>query len=130
MPPIQRDITEAELSVLRVLWQDGRLTAREIADRLYPEGGQTGYATVKKLLERLEEKGAARRDRRASPHRYSARVDRKDLIERRLRDLAEDLCDGSLAPVLTHLVEGQRLSAADRQLLQRLIDDPGESGRG
>lgn len=124
-----RDITEAELSILRVLWEGGRLTIREIADRLYPDGGPSAYATVKKLLERLEEKKAAKRDRRSSPQRYQARIGRNDLIERRLQSLAEELCDGSLAPVLTHLVEGRKLSAADLDHLRSMIErsDVGET---
>jgi predicted transcriptional regulator len=58
-------------------------------------------------------------------------MEREDLIDRRLQTLAEQLCGGSLAPLLSHLVRADRLSAADRQSLRDLIDelDPPRSRR-
>ena len=52
-----QDVTDAELEVLRALWELGPATIRTLADRLYPRGGASEYATVQKLLERLEDKG-------------------------------------------------------------------------
>ena len=48
-----RDVTEAELSVLQVLWQQGPATIRAITEILEPERTDAYYSTVKKLLERL-----------------------------------------------------------------------------
>ena len=50
-----RDITDAELAVLQVLWDAGPLPIRRITGRLYPGGTAAQYATVQKLLERLEQ---------------------------------------------------------------------------
>src|SRR5713101_4114325 len=52
-----QDVTETELAILQVLWDRGPSTRRQITDVLYPRGGQAQYATVQKLLERLETKG-------------------------------------------------------------------------
>ena len=58
-----RDITESELAVLRILWDRGLATIRQVTEVLYPEGGAAQYATVQKLLDRMEAKAFVRRDR-------------------------------------------------------------------
>ena len=59
----KKDVTDAELALLQVLWESGGLTIRDLTDAVYPEGGESDYATVKKLLARLESKGFVHRDR-------------------------------------------------------------------
>jgi predicted transcriptional regulator len=115
-------VTDAELDVLRVIWDQGHATIRTIADRLYPDGGTSEYATVQKLLERLEDKGHVAHRAEGRTNVYRARVGRDDLVARRLRDTAEQLCDGSLTPLLTHLVSAGRLSADELGELRRLVD--------
>jgi predicted transcriptional regulator len=118
-----QDVTEAELAVLQVLWDEGEATIRRLTDVLYPAGGAAQYATVQKLLDRLEAKGYVGRRRTGAAHLFSAAVPRDELIGRRLQDVAEKLCGGSLTPLLTHLVRTRRLSARERQELRDLIDE-------
>lgn len=118
-----QDITDAELAVLQALWDSGPLPIRRITDILYPAGRAAQYATVQKLLERLESKGCVERDRSAAVHVFSATLDRNALVGRRLQAVAEKLCGGSWTPLLTHLVQTQRLSADERQMLRQLIHD-------
>lgn len=118
-----QDVTDAELSVLEVIWQTGPATIRQISDRLYPGGGTSHYATVQKLLERLEAKGFVRRHRTGTAHHFEAQIDRAGLIGRRLEDVADKLCGGSLAPLLTHLVRARKLSKDERLELRQLIED-------
>ncbi|HYE17460.1 MAG TPA: BlaI/MecI/CopY family transcriptional regulator [Tepidisphaeraceae bacterium] len=119
-----QEVTEAELAVLQVLWEQGAggCTIRQITDRLYPEGTVSCYATVQKLLERLEAKGCVARDRSGPVHAFAAAVCREELIGRRLRTVAEQLCGGSMAPLLTHLVRAEGMSAEERAELRGLID--------
>ena len=124
-----QDITDAELSVLQVLWDQGSATIRQITDRLYPAGGVSHYATVQKLLERLEAKAFVKRDRGGGVHVFSAALGREELIGRKLQALAEKLCEGSLTPLLTHLVQARRLSARERQELRALIDELDQKGK-
>jgi predicted transcriptional regulator len=126
-PP--QDITDSELAVLQLLWDEGPLPIRRITDILYPRGKTAQYATVQKLLERLEQKDCVRRDRSAAVHVFSAALAREELIGRRLQAVAEKLCGGSWTPLLTHLVQGQRLSEKDRHALRRLIDELGPAPR-
>lgn len=117
-----QDVTDAELDVLRVIWDQGSATIRAITDRLYPRGEASEYATVQKLLERLEDKGHVAHRVEGRTNVYRARIGRDDLVARRLRDTAEQLCDGSLTPLLTHLVSAGRLSAEELRELRLLVD--------
>jgi predicted transcriptional regulator len=125
-----QDITESELAVLRVLWERAPATIRQLADVLYPGGGPAQYATVQKLLERMEAKGYVRRDRSIYVHMFTAALDRDELIGRRLRALAEMLCDGSLTPLMTHLARARPLTDDERRELRAIIDEPGKPKRG
>jgi predicted transcriptional regulator len=118
-----QDVTEYELAVLQVLWESGPATIRQLTDAVYPGGGTVQYATVQKLLERLERKGFVRRNRSGPAHVFSAMIGREELLGRRLQDMAEKLCGGSLTPLLTHLVRTRRLSERERQELRDLIDE-------
>lgn len=117
------DVTEAELAVMQALWDEGPATIRRLAESVYSGGGVSAYATVQKLLERLEAKGFVDRDRTGSVHIFRASVDRDELIRRRLRSVADTLCGGSLTPLLTNLVRGEALSERERDELRALIDD-------
>jgi predicted transcriptional regulator len=124
------DVTEAELAIMRVLWDSGRSTARQLIDRLYPGGKALAHPTVQKLLDRLEAKGCVRRDRSGSVQTFEAAIDHEELVERRLRGVAEQLCGGSLGALFSHLIEGRRMPARDRQVLRdfvKRLDDDGTS---
>src|SRR5436190_18755901 len=117
MPRTPQDITDAELDVLQVLWKHGALPIRRITELLYGDCKTSQYATVQKLLERLESKECVERDRSANVHLFSAGVNRDELVGRRLQAVAAELCDGSLTPLLTNLVQMQKLSAKERDML-------------
>jgi len=122
-------VPDAELAVLELLWEHGPATIRQLADRLYPGGSASQYATVQKLLERLEAKACVRRDRSQFAHRFEAIVARDDLIGQRLQTVAETLCDGSLTPLLMHLAGAARLTPAQREMLRRMLDEPKKQAR-
>jgi predicted transcriptional regulator len=115
------DVTDAELALLQVLWDEGPSTIRQLVERVYKQTGSSVYATVQKLLDRLETKACVVRDRGGPVHVFRAEIHRDELIGRRLRAVADSLCGGSLTPLLTHLVEGQRLSQSEMRELRVLI---------
>jgi predicted transcriptional regulator len=117
-----QDVTEAELALLQSLWDWGPATIRQLVDRVYGQGGTSVYATVQKLLDRLEGKQFVARDRTAPVHVFRAAIERDELIARRLRAVADSLCGGSLSPLLTYLVEGRGLSELERRELRALIE--------
>jgi predicted transcriptional regulator len=111
------------LAVLEVLWNEDSAVISEITARIYGKRTTSRYATVQKLLERLEAKGCVARNRSGFAHRFSATIARDDLIGHRLQEVAEKLCEGSLTPLLLHLVEATKLSPQDRKRLLKLIDE-------
>ena len=122
-------VTDTELSILEVLWDTGSASIGEITERLYGRRTTPRYATVQKLLERLEAKGCVRRNRKDFAHRFAATVAREDLIGHRLQEVAEKLCDGSFTPLLLHLVEATKLTPQDRERLLKLIEESQARGR-
>jgi predicted transcriptional regulator len=125
-----RDVTEAELAVLQVLWDHGPATVRDLTQVVYPHDVETQYSTVKRLLTRLENKGYVCRDRSETVHMYEAVVDRDELVGRRLEALARSLCEGSISPLLTHLANSERLTREQQKMLLSLIDELAEREQG
>src|SRR5687768_13017400 len=123
MPRPSQDVTDAELAILEVLWDRGSASVRELTEALYSEYSSSQHATVQKLLERLEAKGCVTRSRESWPHAFTPAVDRTELIGRKLQQTADKLCDGSIQPLLTHLVKAGQLSAGERQSLRAMLDE-------
>ena len=122
MPRTPRDVTDAELAILQILWEQGAASRRQIADVLYPGGGPAQYATVQKLLERLEAKGYVRHGSGQPVLTFEATVNRETLISKRLFEVAQKLCGGSLSPLLMNLVRAKPLTTAELDELRSLID--------
>ena len=117
-----QDVTNAELAVLEVLWDEGTITVRRITDRLYPNSTCSQHATVQKLLDRLKAKEFVDRDRLVWPHLFKATVTRDELIGRRLGKTVEKLCNGSLQPLLSQLFRESKLNKTERDSLRKLLD--------
>jgi predicted transcriptional regulator len=125
-----RDVTETELAILQVLWDQEAASRRQITDVLYPDGGPAQYATVQKLLERLESKRLVRH--RRGPDgvlTFTALVAREEFISRRLLDMADRLCGGSLTPLLMNLIRAKPLEAGEFQELQKLVKELSQQNR-
>ena len=59
-------LTNAELALMELLWEEDALTARQLREALYPNATRAQHGTVQKLLSRLEDKGYVARDRSLS----------------------------------------------------------------
>jgi BlaI family penicillinase repressor len=114
--------TDAELAILKLLWENEPLSAREIREQLYPRGTQSDHATVQKLLQRLEQKKLVARDRRSFAHSFRATVTREELAGAQLEALASKLTDGSLVPFILHAVSARPLSPEERSEIRSLLD--------
>ena len=118
-----RDVTAAELAILEHLWSTGSTTVKDLAENLYGASTASEVATVQKLLTRLESKGFVERDRESWPHKFAAALQRQELISQRLQATAEELCDGTLGGLLTHLVKSKSFNARQRKKLRKLLDE-------
>jgi predicted transcriptional regulator len=117
------ELGEAELAVMRVLWDESQLTVREVMDRLHERGRNVAYTTVLTFLTRLEQKGMVASDKRGPAYVYRARISRQSVSASRIRTLVEQLYDGAAAPMLLHMIENERLSAEELSQLRKLISE-------
>ena len=118
-------ITDAELDVLKVLWdhEPEPATARAITALLYEDVNASALGTVQKLITRLEAKKLLKRDRSLIPHQFLATATREDIAGMQLDECAEKLSAGSLSPFVLHLVQNQKLTKAEREEIKRLLDN-------
>ena len=118
----RRGAGQLEAAALDVLQAAGTaLTPGEVRDRL---GGELAYTTVVTILSRLHAKGVLTRLRSGRAYSYAPVADEPGLAARRMRGVLEGEADREA--VLARFVSG--LSAADEQLLRRMLGDPGSSG--
>ena len=124
----QPALANAELAVMNLLWQDDRLTARQVREQLYPDATKAQHGTVQKLLQRLEDKAYVERDRSLSVHLFSAAISRQTYAGQQLESLAARLTAGSIAPLITHLVEEKKISRDEINRIRAVLDE--QEGRG
>ena len=120
----QTPLANAELAVMKLLWQNDRLTARQIREQLYPDADKAQHGTVQRLLQRLEAKGYVARDRNLSVHLFSAAVSRQTYAGTQLESLAAKLTAGSFAPLITHLIEQKKISRDEIDRIRAILDEP------
>jgi predicted transcriptional regulator len=124
-PPIP---TDAELRILRVLWERGASTVREVLEEL-PGERPVGYTTVLKLLQIMHEKGLVARDEGARTHVYTARVAEQRTERRLVSDLIERAFSGSAATLVMRALSDRPATAEELEEIRRLIDRLQEEGR-
>ncbi len=115
-------IGDRELDILKVLWEHGPGTVRDLDAVLRQQGRCCAYTTVLTMLQRLEAKGYVRSDKRGPAHVFQAAVTREKLLRLRLKDLANQLCEGTTTPLVQALVEGHRFTAEEIDHFRRLLD--------
>jgi BlaI family penicillinase repressor len=123
----QPGLSDSEREVLKVLWERGPGTVRAINEVLAGRGRRWAYTTVATLLQRLAAKQYVASDPSTVPHVYRAAVSREELLERRLQDAADELCDGRAAPLVLALVQGGRLSPEEIERLRRMLSSSSSS---
>jgi len=113
--------TEAELELLRILWEKEPATVREIYDAL--DGPRTvGYTTVLKLLQIMTTKGLVERDEANRAHLYRAALSQDATQNEMLKDLSVRLFSGSAAQLALHALTMEPASADDLEAIRTLID--------
>lgn len=125
----QEHVTDAELAVLQLMWNQGAVTVRQLTEKLYPQGGNSKRATVQKLVDRLMVKKYISRNRDVWPHLVEALIGREEVIGHRLESIADQLCDGALQSLLAAIVKAASLSAKDRKSLRGILDELDEKAK-
>jgi predicted transcriptional regulator len=113
--------TEAELELLRILWDKGPATVREIYDTLNLER-QSGYTTVLKLLQIMTAKGLVIRDEASRAHVYRTTLSQDAMQSKIIKDLSVRLFSGSAAQLALHALAMEPASADELNEIRALID--------
>jgi predicted transcriptional regulator len=113
--------TVAELEILRVLWDGGPRSVRDI-QRVMNEVKPTGYTTVLKLLQIMTEKGLVNRDEKQRPQIYRARYPREHTQRQLLHDLAQRAFGGSVKALVLQALAGRKSSPQELEEMEKLLD--------
>jgi BlaI family transcriptional regulator, penicillinase repressor len=114
--------TEAELAILRVLWESGPLSVREI-QRVLNETRPTGYTTALKLLQIMTEKGLVARDESQRPQIYRTRYTREQTQRQLVGDLVHRAFGGSVKALVLQALANQKSSPEALEAMERLLDE-------
>lgn len=122
MAPKDYDIGEAELEVLKILWDEGRGTVRDVLNSLHQRGRRVAYTTVLTFLTRLEQKRYVKSDKSGLAYVYKPTVSREKVTRSRLRALVEQIYDGAAGPLALQLISSERFSKDEIDALHALIE--------
>jgi predicted transcriptional regulator len=118
--------TDRELEALKVLWERGEATVRDIADAMNASAADSGedelaYTTVLSLLQVMEQKGLVRHQRVGKAYLYSPRVERQSTFRRLATSFLEKVFDGAVAEYLVHALESKRLSDTELDQIEAML---------
>lgn len=123
MPEDLLNITAAELRILKILWQIGSGTVRDVKDQLAAESDEApAYTTVMTLMNQLAAKSALHVDRGRQPFIYKPAVLRERVLTQRLRQFVENVFDGQAGELVLRLVEQAEISPEDLKRIEAKID--------
>jgi BlaI family transcriptional regulator, penicillinase repressor len=118
----QDEITDAELSVMEVLWDRAEgVTVRQIVLAVYGRHEHSLHGGVKSFLDRLIEKSYVKVDKCDFAHRFFPTVSRQQFVGLQLQRMADSHFDGALAPLLLSLVKRVKLASKDRAAIEKII---------
>ena len=113
--------TDAELRILRVLWDRGPSTVREVFDAL-PDN-DSGYTTVLKTMQIMTEKGLVTRDESNRSHIYKAKHKAEQTQRSLVKDLAARAFGGETNKLVMQALRAKKVSAAELAEIRELLDE-------
>ena len=114
--------TDAELAILRVLWERGPSTVRQVHEVLVVRVGQTAYTTALKLLQIMTEKGLVRRDDTDRTHVYTHRLSEEQTQRQLVRDLLDRAFGGSSSKLVMQALNARRATPEELGEIRKLIE--------
>lgn len=113
--------TDAELAILRVLWQRGPSTVRQVHEVLSQER-ETGYTTILKLMQIMNEKGLVERDESERTHIYQPRLTEEQTQQQLVGDLLDKAFGGSASQLVMQALSAKPASADELAQIRQLLD--------
>ena len=113
-------LTPQELALMKVVWERGPSTVRDVYEALL-EDRHIAYTTVMTMMNVLERKGHVRKEAEGRSYRYHPVRPRGQVVGSMVREFVDRVFGGSAAPLLVHLVEDRRVTAKELDELARRI---------
>lgn len=120
--------TEAELAILRVLWERGPSTVREVHEEM-SRSEPVRYTTTLKQLQVMFGKGLVERDESARAHVYRPALSEDGTLRRLARDLVQQAFGGSAEKLVMHALQAREVSAEELARIRQLLDELEEGTR-
>jgi predicted transcriptional regulator len=120
MRPASRTLTPQELEIMKVVWELGGATVRDVYERLRARR-RIAYTTVLTMMNVLERKGHLKKRAERRSFRYQPARPRAEVVRAMVREFLDRMFGGSAQPLLVHLLEERRLSDDDLRELSRRI---------
>jgi predicted transcriptional regulator len=115
-------ITEAELRIMKLLWQHGPSTVRQVLESLpMSDEDRPAYTTVMTLMKQLADKGALVVDRERQPFVYKPAVRRDQVFRHRVSEFLHEVFDGQAVDLVLRLVEDEQLSVEDLRQIEAKV---------
>jgi len=114
--------TDAELNILRVLWQLGASTVRQVQEALNQDR-ETGYTTVLKLMQIMTEKGLVERDESERTHIYQARLTQEQTQKQLVGDLLEKAFGGSASQLVMQALAAKPAQSEELAQIRQSLDE-------
>lgn len=120
---VDYDPTERELEALKILWERGESTVREVYDALGDAGEELAYTTVLSLLQVMEQKGLVSHRQRGKAYVYAPLVEREKTFGALAKGFLDRVFDGAIDEYLVHALRGRKLSASELDEIEAMIAD-------
>lgn len=118
--------TEGELELLRILWDRGPSTVRDLHQEINSRRA-LGYTSVLKLLQIMTEKGLVEREESGKAHIYHPAASQNETQDQLVRDISERLFAGSAAQLAMHALALEPVNDQDLEALRTLIEQKRQS---
>lgn len=113
--------TKGELAILRVLWEGGPRSVRDI-QRVLNESKPTGYTTALKLLQIMTDKGLVERDETQRPQIYRARYSQTQTQRQLVSDLLHRAFGGSVKALVLQALATKKSTPEELQAIEQVLD--------
>jgi predicted transcriptional regulator len=126
--PPTHELTELQITLLRLLWARGEASVAEVWEALHKERG-LAQTTVATLLSRLERRGVVARRAEQRQYLYRALVTEEEVQQSMVSELTEQLFHGDVTALVNHLLTAQEVAPGDLARLRAMIDDAAARGK-
>lgn len=120
MRPRKSTLTDQELEIMKIVWQRERASVRDVYEALL-ERRKIAYTSVMTMMKILEQKNYLKKSQEERAYIYTPTRPQKQVIKGLVREFVNRVFNGSVEPLLVHLVEDRRLAKSDLEEISRMI---------